>query len=75
MLKSINKHKIDFVWTAFFALLFALVRFFENELFYDPFLSYFKNDYLSKTRDNIIKKLKKENFILKKKIQKSKPRW
>jgi hypothetical protein len=37
--------------------------------------TYFKNDYLSKTRDNIIKKLKKENFILKKKIQKSKPRW
>ena len=46
MLKSINKHKIDFVWTAFFVLLFALVRFFENELFYDPFLAYFKNDYL-----------------------------
>lgn len=28
-----------------FALL-AMIRFFENELFYDPYLSFFQNDYL-----------------------------
>ncbi len=28
-----------------FALL-AMIRYFENELFYDPYLSFFKNDYL-----------------------------
>ena len=26
--------------------LLVLIRFFENELFYDPYLSFFKNDYL-----------------------------
>ena len=35
-------------YTLLFALfgLLILIRFFENELFYDPYLSFFKNDYL-----------------------------
>jgi exosortase F-associated protein len=31
---------------AVLVLLLLLIRAFENELFYDPFLAYFKNDYL-----------------------------
>lgn len=46
MLKILNKHKIDFLWTALLVVLLALVRTFENQLFYDPFLMYFKSDYL-----------------------------
>ncbi len=46
MLKTLNKHKIDFLWTTLLVVLFALIRTFENELFYDPFLDYFKRTYL-----------------------------
>ena len=31
---------------AFLFILLALIRWFENELFYDPYLSFFHNDYL-----------------------------
>lgn len=46
MLKTLNKHKIDFVWTTFLIALLALIRAFEQQLFYDPFLEYFKRTYL-----------------------------
>lgn len=46
MLKTLNKHKIDFLWTALLVVLLVLVRTFEKQLFYDPFLAYFKRDYL-----------------------------
>ncbi|WP_414000211.1 exosortase F system-associated membrane protein [Flavobacterium sp. W1B] len=45
MLKILLKHKIRIVFGLFFILLFALVRAFEDYLFYDPFLSYFRSDF------------------------------
>ena len=38
---------IDFIFIAICVLALAFIRFFEEKLFYDPFLSYFKNDYLN----------------------------
>ncbi len=40
--------KVDRKYFILFLLfvLLALIRFFENELFYDPYLSFFENDYL-----------------------------
>ncbi|RAJ15169.1 exosortase F system-associated membrane protein [Olleya aquimaris] len=35
-----------YIWIAFLFILLALVRWFENELFYDPYLVFFQNDYL-----------------------------
>ncbi|WP_272021934.1 exosortase F system-associated membrane protein [Olleya namhaensis] len=35
-----------YIGIAFVFLLLALVRWFENELFYDPYLLFFQNDYL-----------------------------
>ena len=35
-----------YIWIALLFCLLALVRFFENELFYDPYLVFFQNDYL-----------------------------
>ncbi|WGD33637.1 exosortase F system-associated protein [Olleya sp. YS] len=35
-----------YIWIAFLFILLALVRWFENELFYDPYLLFFQNDYL-----------------------------
>lgn len=48
MLKTLNRHKIDFVQTIFLVALLASVRAFEQDLFYDPFLEYFRRDYLYK---------------------------
>jgi len=39
-----RKYKIPIILLLFFAL--VLVRAFEQEMFYDPFIDYFKNDYL-----------------------------
>lgn len=48
MLKKINKHKFRIV-LLFLALLgLVLIRAFESQLFYDPFLSFFKLDYQNK---------------------------
>ena len=48
MLKSIpNKRNILFVFLLIFVLI--LVRVFENQLFYDPFLAFFKDDYQHKS--------------------------
>ncbi|MGB6269884.1 MAG: exosortase F system-associated protein [Olleya sp.] len=35
-----------YIWIAFLFILLVLVRWFENELFYDPYLLFFQNDYL-----------------------------
>lgn len=43
-----TKAKIfDFIFIAICVLALAFIRFFEEKLFYDPFLNYFKNDYLN----------------------------
>lgn len=38
---------VDFLLVALCVLTLAFIRFFEETLFYDPFLKYFKNDYLN----------------------------
>jgi len=35
-----------YIWLFLLFSLLALIRFFENELFYDPYLTFFENDYL-----------------------------
>lgn len=45
MLKVLLKHKLRIVFVLFLILLFALVRAYEDHLFYDPFLNYFKSDF------------------------------
>lgn len=45
MLKKILHHKIRFALLLLSVLLFALIRIYEDELFYDPFLNYFKSDF------------------------------
>jgi exosortase F-associated protein len=50
-----NKKKIG--WSLFLILLLVLIRVFEDQLFYDPFLNYFKAEYahLAFPQINIIK--------------------
>jgi exosortase F-associated protein len=45
MLQKLLKNKIRLVQFVFLVALFALIRAYENQLFYDPFLDYFKNDF------------------------------
>lgn len=45
MLKKLFKYKLRVAMYALLILLFVLIRVFENQLFYDPFLNYFKADY------------------------------
>lgn len=45
MLNKILKHKYKFIVTIVIILCFAIIRNFESELFYDPFLDYFKFDF------------------------------
>ena len=49
MLKNINKHKfrISLLLLSLLGLIF--IRAFENQLFYDPFLAFFKLDYQNKS--------------------------
>ena len=47
MLEKLLNNKIKVVLVIALVLLLALVRAFENALFYDPFSDYFKNDYLN----------------------------
>ena len=35
-----------YIWLAILFLLLVLIRFFEDSLFYDPYLTFFQNDYL-----------------------------
>lgn len=48
MLKKLLDHKIDVVLFVFLVLLLASIRAFENELFYDPFLSFFRSEFNNK---------------------------
>jgi exosortase F-associated protein len=45
MLQKIINHKVRILAALFFVLLLALIRAYEDVLFYDPFLNYFKTDY------------------------------
>ncbi len=45
MLKKIFNHKLRIVLAMLFVLALVLIRAYEDNLFYDPFLNYFKLDY------------------------------
>ncbi len=45
MLKKILKNKIGIVLVGFLVLLLACIRNFEDALFYDPFLDFYKSNY------------------------------
>jgi exosortase F-associated protein len=45
MLQVLQKNKDKIGWSLFLILLLILIRAFEETLFYDPFLSYFKDEY------------------------------
>ena len=45
MLKKIINHKVNIALSIIFVFLLVLIRAYEHNLFYDPFLSYFKSDY------------------------------
>lgn len=45
MLQVLQKNKGKIGWSLFLILLLVLIRAFEETLFYDPFLSYFKDEY------------------------------
>jgi exosortase F-associated protein len=45
MLKILLTHKLRFIFVLLFVLLFVLIRVYEDSLFYDPFLNYFKSDF------------------------------
>lgn len=47
MLKKILKNKLKITLILLLVLLLATIRAYEEDLFYDPFLTYFKGDYLS----------------------------
>lgn len=47
MLKKLLRHKAQIAIVAFVVLLLALIRAYEDTLFYDPFLDYFKSDFSS----------------------------
>jgi exosortase F-associated protein len=48
MLKKVLNNKVSILLLILFALGLVLVRAFENQLFYDPFLQFFKYDYQNK---------------------------
>jgi len=45
MLKKIFNHKVRIALAMIFVLALVLIRAYEDSLFYDPFLDYFKGDY------------------------------
>lgn len=45
MLQSLLLNKVRVLLALIFVLLLAMVRAYEDQLFYDPFLDYFKSDY------------------------------
>jgi exosortase F-associated protein len=45
MLQFILKNRIKLFWSLFLILLLVLIRAFEETLFYDPFLNYYKSEY------------------------------
>ncbi len=48
MLQELLKNKTRLLWAFVLVLLLILIRVFENQLFYDPFLDYFKSEYAHK---------------------------
>lgn len=46
MVKKNNISLLDWLLISTCILILALIRFFETQLFYDPFIGYFKSDYL-----------------------------
>lgn len=46
MVKKNSVSLLNWLLISFCVLLLALIRFFETQLFYDPFIAYFKSDYL-----------------------------
>lgn len=53
MLQKILNNKIRIIQLFFLILLLVLVRAFENQLFYDPFLNFFKQDFTAVPLPNI----------------------
>ena len=47
MLSKIAEHKSKILITIFIVMCFGLIRTFESQLFYDPFLEYFESDFKS----------------------------
>ena len=47
MLQKLFNHKIRIALAMLFILLLVLIRAYEDSLFYDPFLDYFKSDYFN----------------------------
>lgn len=45
MLTLLVKNKVKLFWSLFLILLLVLIRAFEETLFYDPFLNYYKSEY------------------------------
>ena len=45
MLQKLLNHKVRIALALLFILLLVLIRAYEDNLFYDPFLNYFKSDY------------------------------
>jgi exosortase F-associated protein len=45
MLKILLTHKFRFILVLLFIFSFVLIRVYEDSLFYDPFLNYFKSDF------------------------------
>ena len=48
MLNKILEHKLKIIITIIIVISFGIIRAFENQLFYDPFLVYFESDFKSK---------------------------
>lgn len=57
MLEFLRKNKSKIIYSSILILLLVLIRMFENQLFYDPFLEYFKSEYsnLSFPKFNVFK--------------------
>ena len=53
MLQKLLNNKIRIIQLFFLILLLVLVRAFENQLFYDPFLNFFKQDFTAVPLPNI----------------------
>jgi len=45
MLQQLQKNKKKIFWVTLFVLFLALIRLFEKQLFYDPFLDFFKGEF------------------------------
>lgn len=45
MFRTLQKHKFKFLSVLLLVALFAVIRAYEDNLFYDPFLNYFKSDF------------------------------